>query len=155
MFFNMVVNKRIIAVLMTSASALVPTLLMVGTSNGVGFAHEVKVSSEVGGTIHIEPNDRPIVGQRTRIWVALTRRGGTVIPYANCDCRMEVRSLSDRNIRFQPARSPRFLESYLGLPTLEVTFPQIGRYELKLMGSAKNGENFPPFELVFTTNVGR
>ena len=121
----------------------------------MGFAHEVKTSSEVGGTIHIEPNDRPIVGQRTRIWVALTRRGGTVIPYANCDCRMEVRSLSDRNIQFQPPRSPSILERYLGLPTLEVTFPQIGRYELKLMGSAKNGESFPPFELIFTTNVGR
>lgn len=143
-------SKKIIASGLISFS-----LLGMAENIGAGFAHEVKTSSEVGGTIHIEPNDRPIAGQRTRIWVALTRRGGTVIPYANCDCRMEVRSLSDRNIRFQPARAPRILESILGLPTLEVTFPQIGRYELKLTGSAQNGENFAPFELTFTTNVGR
>ncbi len=145
----MIFNKQIIT------SGLIAFAVIAGTSNSVGFAHEVKVSSEVGGTIHIEPNDRPIVGQRTRIWVALTRRGGSVIPYANCDCRMEVRSLSDQNIQFQPSRSSTILERYLGLPILEVTFPQIGRYELKLMGSAKNGENFSPFELIFTTNVGR
>lgn len=30
----------------------------------VRIAHEVKTSQEVGGTIHIEPNDRPIAGQK-------------------------------------------------------------------------------------------
>jgi len=119
------------------------------------IAHEVRTSQEIGGTIHIEPNDRPIVGKKSTIWVALTKRGGEIIPYAKCNCRMEVRSLSDRSIKFMVANPLAIIERYLGFPSLEVTFPQVGRYELKLSGSPRDGEDFPPFELTFTTNVGK
>ncbi|PZU92814.1 MAG: hypothetical protein DCE90_17625 [Pseudanabaena sp.] len=121
----------------------------------VRIAHEVKTSGQVGGTIHIEPNDRPVAGKKTRIWIALTRRGGEIIPYSKCNCLMEVRSLTNRNINFQLSNSFSIIEKYLGLPSKEVTFPEVGRYELKLVGSAKNDQDFPPFELTFTTNVGR
>ena len=121
----------------------------------VRIAHEVRTSQEVGGTIHIEPNDRPIAGKKTTIWIALTKRGGEIIPYGKCNCRLEVRSLSDRNIQFTVANPLAIIERYLGLPSMEVTFPQVGRYELKLSGSARDGEDFSPFELTFTTNVGK
>lgn len=119
------------------------------------LAHEVKTSQEIGGTIHIEPNDRPVAGKKSRIWIALTKRGGDIIPYGKCNCTMEVRSLTNRNIKFQLSNSLAVIESYLGIPSKEVTFPEVGRYELKLIGSAKNGADFPPFELTFMTNVGR
>ena len=128
-------------------------VIMIGTTAAI--AHEVKTSQEVGGTIHIEPNDRPIAGKKSTIWVALTKRGGEIIPYAKCNCRMEVRSLSDRSIKFTVANPLAIIERYLGLPSLEVTFPQVGRYELKLSGSPRDGEDFAPFELTFTTNVGK
>ncbi|NUN64492.1 hypothetical protein HCU40_06955 [Pseudanabaena biceps] len=119
------------------------------------LAHEVQTSEEIGGTIHIEPNDRPVAGKKSRIWIALTKRGGEIIPYAQCNCTMDVRSLTNRNIKFQLSNSLAIIESYLGIPSKEVIFPEVGRYELKLRGSAKNGEDFPPFELTFMTNVGR
>jgi len=121
----------------------------------VRIAHEVRTSQDVGGTIHIEPNDRPVVGKKTRIWIALTKRGGEVIPYAKCNCQMEVRSLTDRNLKFTVSNSSAIIDRFLGLPSLEVTFPQIGRYELNLKGSPKDDGDFAPFELTFTTNVGR
>jgi hypothetical protein len=121
----------------------------------IRIAHEIKTSQDVGGTIHIEPNDRPVAGQKTRIWIALTKRGGETIPYTKCNCRMEVRSLTDRNIQFTVANPLSILERFLGLPSLEVTFPEVGRYELKLTGSPRNNEDFAPFELIFTTNVGK
>ena len=125
----------------------------------IKIAHEVKVASEIGGTIHIEPNDRPIAGKKSRIWIALTRRGGELVPYTSCNCQIEIRSLSDRSLKFSPDRSfsflDRFLEQFLGLPSVGVVFPQVGRYELKLMGVPKNGNDFQPFELVFITNVSR
>jgi hypothetical protein len=124
-------------------------------SSPVRIAHEVRTSQEVGGTIHIEPNDRPIVGKKTTIWIALTRRGGELIPYRKCNCRLEVRSRSERYLQFTVANPLAIIERYLGLPSMTVTFPQIGRYELKLSGSARDGEDFQPFELTFTTNVGR
>ena len=125
----------------------------------IKIAHEVKVSSEIGGTIHIDPNDRPIAGKKSRVWIALTRRGGETVPYSSCNCQMEIQSQSDRNLKFSPDRSfsflDRFLEQFLGLPSVSVIFPQVGRYQLKLTGTAKNGSDFQPFELVFTTNVSR
>ncbi len=124
-------------------------------SSPIRIAHEVRTSNEVGGTMHIEPNDRPIVGQKSRVWIALTRRGGEIIPYEKCDCRLEVRSLTDKNIKFTVPKSASILDRYLGLPSIEVTFPQVGRYELRLSGSPKEGEDFSAFELTFTTNVGK
>jgi hypothetical protein len=119
------------------------------------IAHEVRTSNSVGGTIHIEPNDRPIAGQKSRVWIALTRRGGEIIPYEKCNCRLEVRSLTNKNIKFTASKSASILDSYLGLPSIEVTFPQVGRYELQLNGEPKGDENFSKFELIFTTNVGK
>ncbi|BBC22286.1 hypothetical protein [Pseudanabaena sp. ABRG5-3] len=121
----------------------------------IKIAHEVRTSQEVGGTIHIEPNDRPIAGKKTRIWIALTKRGGEIIPYEKCNCQMEVRSLTDRNLKFTVSNSLAIIDRFLGLPSLEVTFPQIGRYELQLNGSPRDNADFAPFELTFTTNVGR
>jgi hypothetical protein len=118
-------------------------------------AHEVRTSNAVGGTIHIEPNDRPIAEQKSRVWIALTRRGGEIIPYEKCNCRLEVRSLTNKNIKFTASKSASILDSYLGLPSIEVTFPQVGRYELQLNGEPKENENFSEFELIFTTNVGK
>jgi hypothetical protein len=119
------------------------------------IAHEVRTSNSVGGTIHIEPNDRPIAGQKSRIWIALTKRGGEIIPYDQCNCRLEVRSLTNKAVKFIVPRSTSIIDIYLGLPSIEVTFPEVGRYELRLNGSAKRSADFPDFELIFTTNVGR
>ncbi|PZO44220.1 MAG: hypothetical protein DCF19_03195 [Pseudanabaena frigida] len=121
----------------------------------IRIAHEVKTSQEVGGTMHIEPNDRPVAGKKSIIWIALTKRGGEIIPYEKCNCRMEVRSLTDRSIKFTVANPLAIVERFIGLPSMEVTFPQVGRYELKLIGSPRGDEDFQPFELTFTTNVGK
>jgi hypothetical protein len=119
------------------------------------LAHEVRVSQDVGGTIHIEPNDRPVIGRKTRIWIALTRRGGISIPYEQCDCQMEVRSLTNRQIQVQISPSLSIINRYLGMPSLEVIFPEVGRYEIKIVGTPRHDAKFKPFELVFKTNVGR
>jgi hypothetical protein len=139
----------------STKGAVLLAVVTVMIINNVAIAHEVKTSQDVGGTIHIEPNDRPIAGKKSRIWIALTKRGGEIIPYAKCNCRLELRSLSDRNIKFTVANPLAIIERYLGLPSMEVTFPQVGRYELKLSGSARDSEDFQPFELTFTTNVGK
>jgi hypothetical protein len=125
------------------------------SSSPIRIAHEVKTSQDVGGTIHIEPNDRPVVGKKSRIWIALTKRGGEIIPYGKCNCQMEVRSLTDRRIKFVVSNPLAIVERYLGVPSLEVTFPQVGRYELKLMGTPREEQDFQPFEMTFTTNVGK
>jgi hypothetical protein len=152
-FQSQLLSKLFILVSCATVTAIAAPLASL--SSPILIAHEVRTSQEVGGTIHIDPDDRPVAGKKSRIWIALTRRGGEVIPYGKCNCRMEVRSLTDRSIKFKVSDSLAIIERYLGLPSLEVTFPQVGRYELKLSGSPREGEDFPPFELTFTTNVGR
>ena len=55
-------------------------------------AHQVEVSKDVGATIHIEPNDTPRAGKSNLAWFALTRKGGKIIPLAQCKCELEVYS---------------------------------------------------------------
>jgi len=141
--------------LLSKCVALLSCAIFTIMTDVAAIAHEVRTSQDVGGTIHIEPNDRPVVGKKTRIWIALTKRGGELIPYEKCNCRMEVRSLTNKSIKFTVSDSLAILERYLGLSSKEVTFPQVGRYELKLIGAPKNDADFQPFELTFTTNVGK
>lgn len=141
--------------LLSKCVTLLSCAIFTTMTSELAIAHEVRTSQEVGGTIHIEPNDRPVAGKKTRIWIALTKRGGEVIAYEKCNCRMEVRSLTDKSIKFTVSDSLAILERYLGLSSKEVTFPQVGRYELKLIGLPRNDANFQPFELTFTTNVGK
>ncbi|NJL42274.1 MAG: hypothetical protein HC935_00390 [Pseudanabaena sp. SU_2_4] len=52
------------------------------------YAHQVEISSDVGATLHIEPDDKPKAGQPTQVWFALTTKGGQVIPLSACDCQL-------------------------------------------------------------------
>lgn len=124
-------------------------------TNPVLIAHEVKTSKGVGATIHIAPDDRPVAGKKSTIWIALTKRGGQTIPYEKCDCRIEVQSVADPSIKFTLSSPSKLVENYIGVPSLEVTFPQAGRYELRLIGSPKEESEFRPFELTFTTDVSK
>ena len=54
------------------------------------LAHQVDVAEEVGGTLHIEPNDIPRAGESSLAWFALTEKGGEVIPLTNCDCKLSL-----------------------------------------------------------------
>jgi hypothetical protein len=54
------------------------------TVNSV-FAHEVEVSGDVAATFHLEPNHNPRAGEKSRVWFALTRKGGQIIPLEQCN----------------------------------------------------------------------
>lgn len=120
------------------------------------IAHEIEISAEVGGTLHIEPNDKAVAGKPTQTWIALTRKGGQIIPLQQCNCKLAVfakpRAKNAPPI-LQPALKPFAAESYKGIPGAEITFPKPGAYELKLTGSPKAGATFKPFELKFQVTV--
>ncbi|MEE3715655.1 hypothetical protein V2H45_02725 [Tumidithrix elongata RA019] len=119
------------------------------------YAHEVEVSGDVGGLIHLEPNDNPVAGKPTQVWIALTKRGGEIIPLEQCDCILEVRTKPFRlsSVPIFPTLKPTSAERYRGIPGAEVIFPHIGRYELQLSGKPKAGADFSPFVLNFEVTV--
>ncbi|MDZ8028715.1 MAG: hypothetical protein RMX97_29100 [Nostoc sp. DedQUE11] len=119
-------------------------------------AHKVEVSGDVGGTLHIEPNDNPRAGELSQAWFALTRRGGKVIPLAQCNCRLAVYAepyATGEPALLEPTLKSVAVERYQGIPGAEVVFPKAGIYELQLSGKPASGARFKPFKLKFEVTV--
>ena len=120
------------------------------------WAHEVEVSGDVAATFHIEPNHNPRVGQPARVWFALTRRGGQIIPLEQCSCKLGVYTKGykqgDKPL-MQPPLKAISAERYQGIPGADIVFPKAGIYELELSGEKKKGANFKPFKLTYTVTV--
>jgi hypothetical protein len=130
--------------------------LPVGLSPQIAPAHEVELSNEVGGTLHVDPNDNPKAGTASLAWIALTRRGGQPIPLADCNCKLSVyaqpHQAGNAPIQ-QPTLSATALEGRTGVPSASITFPRAGAYELVLQGSPVKTGAFAPFELRFAVTV--
>ncbi|MEH2154104.1 hypothetical protein [Nostoc sp.] len=119
-------------------------------------AHKVEVASDVGGTLHIEPNDNPRAGEASQAWFALTRRGGKVIPLSQCNCQLAVYAepyAAGEPPLIEPQLQPVAAERYQGIPGAEVVFPKPGIYELQLNGKPVSGARFKPFEFKFEVTV--
>jgi hypothetical protein len=116
----------------------------------------VKISADVGATIHIEPNDNPRAGEVTQAWFALTRKGGKVIPLKDCNCQLaiyaEPHAVGEPAL-LEPPLKPIEVERYQGIPGAEVTFPKPGAYQLQLSGKPVTEGSFKPFELKFVVTV--
>ncbi|BAZ87819.1 hypothetical protein [Dolichospermum compactum] len=129
---------------------------LIVTTNTQVLAHTVKISEDVGGTVHLEPNDNPRAGEVTQTWFALTRKGGKVIPLKDCNCRLAI--YAEPHVAGEPALiEPRLksiqAEQYEGIPGAEVTFPKPGAYQLQLSGKPVTEGSFKPFELKFFVTV--
>ncbi|MEH1944765.1 MAG: hypothetical protein V7L01_31745 [Nostoc sp.] len=119
-------------------------------------AHKVEVAGDVGGTLHVEPNDNPRAGEPSQAWFALTRRGGRVIPLSQCNCQLAVYAepyAAGEPPLLEPELKPVAAERYQGIPGAEVVFPKPGIYELQLNGKPVSGARFKPFEFKFEVTV--
>ncbi|MGB3263092.1 MAG: hypothetical protein WBA89_03960 [Microcoleus sp.] len=120
------------------------------------LAHEVEVSGDVAATFHLEPNHNPRAGETARVWFALTRRGGQIIPLEQCNCKLAVypkqHKQGDKPL-MQPPLKAISAEKYRGIPGADIVFPKAGIYELQLSGTAKTAANFKPFKLSYTVTV--
>jgi hypothetical protein len=116
------------------------------------LAHNIKVSGNVAATFHIEPNHNPKAGEPSQTWFALTHKGGTVIPLAQCDCKLAVHAESHQEGEaplLEPVLKPLFTEQYQGIPSTEIVFPKPGEYKLEISGKPTGGAKFKPFKLSY------
>ncbi|MBD2570871.1 hypothetical protein [Anabaena lutea] len=126
------------------------------TSVSVASAHKVQIAADVGGTLHIEPNDNPRAGEPAQAWFALTRKGGKVLPLKECDCQLAVYAepyTPGEPALLEPDLQPVQAERYEGIPGAKITFPKPGAYELKLTGKPATEGSFRPFDLKFQITV--
>ncbi len=119
-------------------------------------AHKVEIAEDVGGTLHLEPNDNPPAGEAVVAWFALTRKGGQVIPLEQCNCQLAIYTephSADSPALLKPPLKPVSAERYQGIPGAEITFPQPGAYQLQLSGKPAPEADFKPFQLKFNVTV--
>lgn len=119
------------------------------------IAHNVETDADVGATFHLEPNHQPRAGENTRVWFALTRQGGTLIPLEHCNCQLTVYDTSTTPPKaiLQPNLNAIDVERYRGIPAANFEFPTAGVYELELKGTPKNAGEFQIFRLSYPVIV--
>ncbi len=136
-----------------SIPTLTTTVLLALASPAI--AHTTIVAGDVAGTWHIDPNHNPKAGEPARIWIALTRQGGSSISLDQCACQLLIYSLPNNQ---QPSLTPQLqsitAERYQGIPGTEVIFPKPGAYRLRLQGKPKQAGDFSAFTLDYTVTVG-
>ena len=131
-------------------------LLLAANSPQAASAHTVKISADVGGTLHIEPNDNPQAGNPSQAWFALTRKGGKAIALKDCNCQLAVYAqphTAKEPPLLEPPLKPISAERYQGTPGADIIFPKPGAYQLALKGKPIAGKDFQPFELKFEVTV--
>lgn len=120
------------------------------------LAHKVEVTEDVAGTWHVEPNHSPKAGESARVWVALTRRGGTILPLDQANCQLDIYAMP-RRPGDTPVLQPRLkaiaVETYQGIPGADVVFPQTGLYDLELDCTPKTSDDFQPFQMAYQVTV--
>jgi hypothetical protein len=151
---NVIFNSKLIKVNTMRNKFLLLLIFLLFTSPV--FAHKVKISEDVGATLHIEPNDNPRAGEPAQAWFALTRKGGKVIPLAECNCQLAV-YLEPRKPGETALLNPNLkaivAEKYQGIPGADIIFPKPGAYLLELNGKPVKTDDFKPFELKFEMTV--
>jgi hypothetical protein len=113
-------------------------------------AHNVELAGDIAGTWHVEPDHNPRAGEPAKVWIALTRKGGEVLPLAQTDCQLAVFSqpyTEGEQPLLQPELKAIEVEQYQGIPGADVVFPQPGLYEMELSCTPKETGSFTAFEM--------
>ena len=125
-------------------------LLLLTMFSAPAIAHNVEIAGDVAGTWHIEPDHNPRAGEPAKVWVALTRKGGEILPLEQANCKLAVypqpHTEGDQPI-LQPQLNAIAVEKYQGIPGADLVFPKPGLYEMELSCIPKTAGTFEPFEM--------
>jgi hypothetical protein len=129
------------------------------------IAHNVEIAGEVAGLWHIEPNHDPTAGIPSRVWVALSQRGGQALPLDQLQCQLTIVQQGAKpgtQSNNPPSPPPIVLEpkplndpsqpSALGSM---VSFPRTGAYELRLACKPQPGSSIAAFVMNYEVTVAR
>jgi hypothetical protein len=109
---------------------------------GGALAHQTATNNGVTVTVHVAPDDEPIVGVVSVIGVTrVTTRPGR-FAWATCRCTVEVRYAEGQVLRRGRAG-----------PRTEFTFPAAGAYEIRVAGRVKRGKVWRWFKVAFVVRA--
>jgi len=90
-------------------------------------AHQIASSNGVSVQVHVNPNDEPVAGEATTIWVVRVKALKATFAWATCRCRMKVTDSSGAVM----------LDSATKVAKTPVTFPEEKAYGITFSGRVK------------------
>lgn len=108
-------------------------------------AHFLRTDNGIGGVIHIDPNDDPIIGQVSNIFIDL-KDSQNRLTEINCNCSIKIleneKEISSRGVQVSKSEDGQI---YV---TSQFTFPKKGSYIVRMEGRSTDS-TFPDFRLDF------
>lgn len=115
-------------------------------------AHVLLTSGSIGATVHVDPDDDPIVGNPTNFYFEFKDKENKFNP-ANCNCKIFL-SKNGTEIYSQDLFTTSSGND-ISSPIFQFTFPEKNIYALKITGIPKTPESFQAFELNHTLRITR
>ncbi len=109
------------------------------------FAHILKVDGKIGVTVHIDPDDQPVAGKESKIFVDIQDQSGRFNPSnpESCDCFITITSEGKKMASMSLVSGGTYAQ-------LRYTFPKAGEYLLTIDGNPNGtGKVFQSFHTEF------
>ena len=126
-------RRTFIAALIAAASLM----LLVAPAS----AHQIASNNGVSVQVHVNPNDEPIAGTATTIWVVRVKnvKGKGTFSWATCRCQLKVFDSSGTVIQNGPAKAAQ----------TAVTFPEPKAYGITFSGRIKRNGIWKTFKVSY------
>lgn len=115
------------------------------------LAHFVKADNGIGAVLHIDPEDDPIAGEQTTMFLEFKDTAGK-FDIANCICKVTITE-ADAELLGQSFEGAGGTEKLSAV--IPFTFPKKDIYKLKIEGTPKNANDFKAFTLNYDVRVAR
>jgi hypothetical protein len=105
------------------------------------WAHQIASNNGVSVQVHVNPNDEPIAGAATTIWVVRVKnvKGKGLFSWATCRCQLKVFDSSGTVIQSGAAKAAR----------TAVTFPEAKAYGITFSGRIKRNGVWRTFKVSY------
>lgn len=107
------------------------------------FAHTLKIDGSIGVTLHIDPDDEPVAGKESKLFVDISDKSGRFNPNnpGTCDCLLTIKEKNTILKTLPIVAGGSYTQ-------LRYIFPEPGTYLIVIEG--KSNKNGIPFQ-AFTT----
>jgi hypothetical protein len=109
-------------------------------------AHQIASNNGVSVQVHVNPNDEPIAGTPTTIWVVRVKnvKGKGVFSWATCRCQLKVFDSSGTVVQSGAAKAAQ----------TAITFPEAKAYGITFSGRIKRNGAWRTFKVSYAIRAG-
>ncbi len=124
--------------------ALVGAIALAATAVPAG-AHQIASNNGVSVQVHVDPNDEPVAGEKTTVWVVRVKARNATFAWKTCRCKLKVFDSSGAVL----------LDSAATVARTPVTFPDPKAYGITFTGRVKKkAGGWKSFRVTYAIRAG-